>query len=92
VFSSGTHHVNNVADRAQVDNPVSAGRLTYPDLANAGANGWHGLPVRRIFADLNLKQLISSFASRVVRKGFDIGSAAAVPSHFLHYSNMPILA
>jgi hypothetical protein len=62
-------HVNIVADRGQVDNPVSAGRLTYPDLANTGTDGWHGFPVRRIFADLNLKQLISSFASRVVRKG-----------------------
>jgi hypothetical protein len=81
-----------VADRGQVDNPVSAGRLTYPDLTNTGADGWHGFPVRRIFADLNLKQLISSFASRVVRKGFDIGSAAAVPSDFLYYPTMPILA
>jgi hypothetical protein len=25
-------------------------------------------------------------------EGFDIGSAAAVPSHFLHYPTMPILA
>jgi hypothetical protein len=29
-------HVNNVADRGQVDDPVSARCLTYPDLANAG--------------------------------------------------------
>jgi hypothetical protein len=81
-------HVNYVADRGQVDDPVSAGRLTYPDLANAGADRRHGFPVRGIFADLNLKQLISGFASCVVRKGFDIGPAAAVPYHFLHCPNM----
>jgi hypothetical protein len=77
-------HVNYVADRGQLDDPVSAGRLTYPDLANADADRWHGSPVSGIFADLNLKQLVSSFTTCVVRKSFEIGSAAAMPSHFLH--------
>jgi len=67
----------------------AGGRYITDELARAKEK--HGITVHH-FADLNLKQLISSFASRVVRKGFDVGSATAVPSHFLHYLTMPILA
>lgn len=71
--------MHDVADGCQVDDPECTGRLTYPDLANAGTDGWHRFPVRRIFANLDLEQLIPGLSPHARRKCFDIGSAATVP-------------
>jgi hypothetical protein len=92
LFLKRVQYMNSAADGGQLDDAIGARRLTNPDLANTRSDRCHRLPVGRLFADLNLKQLISSLASGVGRKCFNIGSAAAVPPHLLHDRVMPELA
>jgi len=92
LFLEGVQDVNNITDVSQIDDAIGARSLTYPDLANTRANRCHRLPVGRLFADLNLKQLISSFAPGVSRECVNVGSAAAVPPDLLHEQIMPKLA
>jgi hypothetical protein len=61
----GVKDMNRVSQRGDVNQPEGAARVSYSDLANAGANARHRLPIARIATPLNLVQLVSALATRI---------------------------
>ena len=59
-------HMNGVRESYNVDHTISSNAVADSDLAYPGTDRWHWLPVARIKTLLDLLQLVTSLAARIL--------------------------